>query len=36
MAQNGPAMTCVTSSTRRPVSAEEDVVISSPDYLVIR
>src|SRR5258706_2952431 len=35
--QNGPAMTCVTSSTRSPFSAEEDdVVISSSDYLVIR
>src|SRR5947207_9238673 len=31
IAQNGPAITCVTSSTRKPSSAR-DVVIASCDY----
>src|SRR6058998_2193840 len=34
IAQNGPAITCVTSSTRRPSSAV-DLVIGLSGYLVI-
>ena len=35
IAQNGPAITCVTSSTRRPSRARRNLVIYSSGYLVI-